>query len=711
MNYSVHSNGMFGHGSAAVRRLRACWLATALGAAACLTPGALAQPKNDPPPLDVNAIQPASAAKPADAKPADAKPADATAAEAKAAEPAKAATGAPKAPPGPDADKDYDGERYPVSRFVLEYRSDHPEHVPLEELAGAVVTLGVTPGGYVAPREGMPTVELKLGDVVEGAGGAFYRSGLNTVATGVAAYLTKHGFIGHFVEFNPEDIDLTTAEDKRAGKRTEMRMRIWTGKAANVRTISSGERLEAATKGDPALRINNPDSVMTRIRDTSPVKEGELLRKDYLDDYVFRLNRHPGRHVDVALSPGEHDEEVILDYLIAEGKPWSVYAQLSNTGTRTTNEWRERFGFVDNQLTGHDDILRIDYTTAGFDASHAVVVSYEFPLISDRLKLRPYASYTEFDASEVGQAGLNFTGRTYTGGLELTGNILQSREWFLDGVGGVRLKNESVTNPFGGEGDEVFWIPYVGLELSRDTEASSTSAGFTFEFHPSDWGNPDPTDINLLGRPSVDRDWEVLKFHAEQSFYLEPLINPRGFKGDQTAKGPRSLAHEIVLSVRGQYGFDNRLLASEEDIAGGMFTVRGYPESVVAGDSLIIASAEYRFHVPRAFGTSEPGKLWGKSMGMFGPDFRWQPQSDYGRGDWDWVLKAFVDYAQTKVNQKLAGEADYTLLGVGIGTELQWRRNVTMRLDWGFALDSVDDPANPVDSGNNEVHFLITVLY
>jgi hypothetical protein len=547
--------------------------------------------------------------------------------------------------------------------------------------------------------------------VVEGAGGSFYRSGLNAVAKGLAAELTRRGFIGHFVEFHPEDIDPASAADRRAGKRTELRLRVWTGKASMVRTISSGDRLQAESEADAALRINNPDAVHARIRERSPVQEGELLRKDYLDAYVFRLNRHPGRHVDVALSPGVNDEEVVVDYLVAEGKPWSAYAQLSNTGTKSTNYWRERFGFVHNQLTGHDDILRLDYTTAGFESSRAVIVSYQFPLLSDRITLRPYFSYTEFNASEVGQAQLNFTGRTYMGGIELAGTLLQQREWFLDGKAGVRIKNESVENPFGGEGDEVFWIPYVGLELSRDTESTYTTLGLTLEYHPADWGTPDPADINLLGRPNVDREWQVLKFHADHSFYLEPLLNPKGFKGDPGATGPKSLAHEVLLSVRGQYGFDKRLLASEEEIAGGMFTVRGYPESVIAGDTMVIASAEYRFHIPRAFGTSDPGKLMGDAVGWFGPDFRWQPQSEFGRADWDWIVKGFFDVATSSVNDKLQGEEDFTLVGIGIGTEVQWKRNLTMRLDWGFALNEVDDPANPVDSGDNELHFLVTVLY
>jgi hypothetical protein len=79
---------------------------------------------------------------------------------------------------------------------------------------------------------------------------------------------------------------------------------------------------------------------------------------------------------------------VTLDYLVAENKPWTAYAELSNTGTKQTNEWRERFGFVHNQLTRSDDILRLDYATAGFDRSHAVNVDYSFPILSDRVRAR-----------------------------------------------------------------------------------------------------------------------------------------------------------------------------------------------------------------------------------------------------------------------------------------------------------------------------------
>lgn len=666
---------------------RACVTALGLGIAA----SAFAQdaPK-DPPPLDVNAIQPGAGTP---AKPASGE------------QPAGTAEAAAPAPVD-------EGPAYPVSRFLLEYKSEHPNQPSLDGVANWKVKLGVVPGGYVGPREGLPTVEVRIGDVQEGAGGNFYRSGINEICKGVVAALNDGGLIGISVQMHPEDIDESNGADKRGGSRGEMRMIVWTGKVGQVRSISSGDRLQGTEEGNPADRIDSDDAVQVRVRSQSPLQPGDLLRRDLMDNYVARLNRHAGRRVDVAISPGSEPEQVVVDYLVAESKPWSMYAQLSNTGTKTTAEWRERFGFVHNQLTGHDDILRVDYTTASFSKSHALLLSYEFPVLSDRVRVRTYGSYTEFTASDVGNSTDDFVGETVSLGTEVIGTIWQHREAFLDAYGGMRWKTEQIGEAGGSGGDENFFIPYLGVRFERFSEASSTFVDLGLEAQWSALSDVDERDIQELGRPEVNSSWEIFKFSAEQSVYLEPLFNPGGYRGEGS-KGPTTLAHELVASVRGQYAFGYRLIASEEEIAGGMFTVRGYPESTIAGDSMVIGSLEYRFHLPRALGVEEnPGTLMGRRVGVLGNNFRWQPQQNFGRADWDFILKGFVDAAKSRNGTgESITEDNFSLVGAGIGAELQIKRNFTMRIDWGFALQDIDDPANEVSSGDNRVHFSVTVLY
>jgi hemolysin activation/secretion protein len=160
-------------------------------------------------------------------------------------------------------------------------------------------------------------------------------------------------------------------------------------------------------------------------------------------------------------------------------------------------------------------------------------------------------------------------------------------------------------------------------------------------------------------------------------------------------------ANELALSVRGQFAFDARLVPTQQAPVGGFFSVRGYPESITAGDNTIIASAEYRLYVTRLF-APDPNQQ----------GFRWKALEPYGTGDWDFIVRSFFDVARVTSNNSLPFEFDETLAGAGIGAEIQVQRWLNLRLDWGFALNELDDPAaDTVDSGDNRVHFIATILF
>ena len=56
----------------------------------------------------------------------------------------------------------------------------------------------------------------------------------------------------------------------------------------------------------------------------------------------------------------------------------------------------------------------------------------------------------------------------------------------------------------------------------------------------------------------------------------------------------------------------DRLLPQYSRVAGGLLSVRGYPQSVAVGDTVHLWSAEYRFHIPRSLPVdTEPLKLPG----------------------------------------------------------------------------------------------------
>lgn len=467
------------------------------------------------------------------------------------------------------------------------------------------------------------------------------------------------------------------------------------------------EAAPAAPKSDaPKTDAPKPDApkpvAVSSSAPPAPIERGSLIRRDRLDDYVARLNRHPGRRVDVAVAPADADSpgDVLVDYLVNENNPWTFYAQLSNTGTRNTDPWRERLGFSNTQVTGNDDILRVDFITAGFENTLALIGSYEFPITSETLRGRVFGSASKFEASDVGLGGESFNGRGWTLGAEGILNFYQRHDLFVDAVAGFRAQRVSVRNQIlQVAGNETFYIPYVGLRLDRDTQASLTSAALTLE---TTVGNPSPEQVGNLGRAEPDTSWTILQYEAGTSFFLEPIFFPDA----RTPEGGATLAHELAFAAHGQWAFGSRLIPNAEDIAGGLATVRGYPESLVAGDSTLIGTAEYRFHVPRALGIEvDPTRT-----PLFGKPFRAMPQQAYGQADWDFILKGFIDAGRVVNSERKAFESNETLVGTGIGAELNILRNFSFRVDWAVAVTEVEG-GERVTSGSNRFHISLTLLY
>jgi hemolysin activation/secretion protein len=69
-----------------------------------------------------------------------------------------------------------------------------------------------------------------------------------------------------------------------------------------------------------------------------------------------------------------------------------------------------------------------------------------------------------------------------------------------------------------------------------------------------------------------------------------------------------------------------------------------------------------------------------------------------------------VDAAQVCSEDKPSFERNYTLVGTGLGVELQYKQHLNIRVDWGVALNSVPDPEG-VTAGSNRFHISLTLLY
>jgi hemolysin activation/secretion protein len=576
------------------------------------------------------------------------------------------------------------GPSYDVTGFKLGYLEPVAGAPSASELLETQVELKQLGDTYVGVGRGGELVRFRLDRLPAGGPTRFHASAINSINQQLVAELNRRGLGGVIVAPDDQDIDLRSAVDIRGEGRTALKLTVFLPTIGEVQTFAQGDRLpqEEAT--------NNP--VHAKVLENSPVAAGEPLRPRLLDDYVARLNRHPGRRVTAQLSPSREPGRVYLDYQINEAKPWLFYAQYANTGTESTTENQLRTGLVHYQLTGRDDILELDYLTGGFDEVTAVRVAYDTPLpfLEDRLRLRVAGDYSSFDAEEeLGffLPGTKYEGQQSTVGLELSYNVFQHRELFVDLFTGIRYQNIEADNKDADiRGKTGFMLPRAGLGLDRRTETSKLTGSLFFEWNVPEWGHTQRDEIANLGRLDPDRDFVVMRWDANLSFFLEPLINPSGYRDLGT---PRSSAHahELYFSFRGQDAFDYRLVPHHQQIAGGFYTVRGYDQGVTAGDNVYLLTAEYRFHVPRILLPRRAADL------PILKEFAVAPRQVGGRPDWDLILRVFYDWARVKRNDRFPEEPNDRLRGVGVGAELAIKRWLSVRFDWAVGLDDARNGA------------------
>ena len=629
-------------------------------------------------------------------------------------DPAASTPAAPDAPVG--APLDMSSLTYKISGFDLEYVAGGKEDAKglpkVSRLMKLPVSLGVVKGIYREAGVGkQETIELK--DVNKTK--VFSASALQAITVVLAKELSSSGVSGVFLAPDPKQIDPSAGTDLRT-KGERLKLLIYVGIVSEIRTVAKGP------KNKPANPINAP--INARIAKNSPIKVGDLLEQPKLQEYLTRINRFPARRVDAAASASGEPGGINLDYLVREDKQWFNYVQVSNTGTKESGEVRTQLGTVVRQLARLDDVLTAEYSAADFAKSNSFTLSYELaPIFPDVLKVRTYGSYVDFTADGVGFDNLKFTGDTTTVGLTLTYTPIVYRGFFVDLLLGTAWRNVKINNPLAGtRGSSDFFVPYFGIALSKDREWYHTSASLRLDTNIASIADTQSSDLPQMGRFNTSKDFSILRWDLSQSFYLEPLLNNAAWMEGKDWKKAR-LANELAFSTKGQFALDNRRLVPQyEDVIGGIDTVRGYPQSFAAGDSSIMGSTEYRLHFPRLLRPSSvPQSSGQEAVPVNGPanqntrfQFAARPPAIMARPDWDLILRSFVDAGAVHNNDiNRTSESNRTLVGAGLGLELQVSRYVNFRCDWGVALRSVKDPntSKPVESGDGRVNLQATVTW
>jgi hemolysin activation/secretion protein len=419
---------------------------------------------------------------------------------------------------------------------------------------------------------------------------------------------------------------------------------------------------------------------------------------NYLDfrRAVLEINSSPDTVMDTDLKVRrEFDPDVRsfvdLDFYVQERLPVHVAAEINNTGTRETEDYRLFLTAQHVNLTQRDDVLTISAPFSFPDLSvlQSVSLGYNLPYHAGKGgAVSVFAGYSELNADEIVE-NLGLIGTGYFGGLRGFHRLIDTRASLLNlTLGGVYRYT-----------DDAFVFDTEEATEKREVEVLPVSVGLVYSAkEPDGWGGRNfatALTIYNLGDPlgvSEELNFNNQRLGAEPDYFIQKLQLARiqpvlGRRDPRNPEAQKTSQSYLFLRLDGQIA-SGALVSSEQLAAGGLDTVRGYPERDVAGDHGVIASLEFR--TPIYSGWLEhllPGETAIQDKVQF---------------------VAFVDGAQLQREQEEGegGEDQFTLLSAGLGFRYSITQYTQIRLDYGYPFESTDTPAFERDvDGSGRLHF------
>jgi len=409
------------------------------------------------------------------------------------------------------------------------------------------------------------------------------------------------------------------------------------------------------------------------LKSWSPVKEGEVIQKNKVDDFVKLLNLNPDRYVSAVISRSAEPNALNLTYDVYEANPWHWYSQVDNSGTKD-RQWSPRIGVTNTNFTGIDDRFSAMYQASwdsSIDDNYALFGSYDFPLFTPRLRLNFYGGHSEFNVTPQG-GPFNFLGRGSFYGSILSYNIFQMDNWFVDVTGSLSQENSKVTPTLGLASDVDMDLWGIGVNIHRSDDMSNTS--LIFNRIESMGGSS--RDVFNDARSNADPDFTIYNFGAAHSQYLE------------TSKVNRVIASFRLITS------NERLVPAKMTTFGGFYSVRGYGEDELVADGGILMSGQYEFDLVK------------HSESLENREAKSEASSEETQDNKPWLRKlaplAFIDFGRAKRKNPLASEwGTRELCSLGVGTIAELGDNFTAGIYYGWPLQGTDQ----TDKGDGRFNF------
>ena len=476
-------------------------------------------------------------------------------------------------------------------------------------------------------------------------------------------FLKKEGYEGVVALVDPTLIDPVNAQDLRKSGNYELTIEVWVSVLESVELESDGLRKNESLRIEKSIQSYVGRSNIT----------GSPVKKSFFTEIKQRGN-HSSRSSQVILSAGS--QPGMVKAVVRNKRQDSDHFSLSvsNSGSPSTGKWIFNGLATTNQLTGIDDSLQVNYSVSNTGEKQGLSGRYYIPFLpQEKLGLGLSLGYSSYDASTFAITQIDFNGQNLYADIALSAKSKPLEEFGLRAGFeiGLRVENVKAFNSLTSSADVSMLTPRISANLEQKNKYryANTSVSLGGNILSIDQNQM----LSLGGLDVTDRYARLTFSHLENLFIGKMLYSP----GKYLSK------HSISMKFLSSWGlFDERHLPHHQFVTGGTGSVRGYPESTVAGDHGNLISLEYRL-----------------------PFFIFDHSS--AKAPLIWSVAPFVDWARTSVNNPLSWESNHILMGAGLSFYLPLPYGMFASVEFAKPLREIEVSGNTLDgstSGDYRVH-------
>lgn len=398
------------------------------------------------------------------------------------------------------------------------------------------------------------------------------------------------------------------------------------------------------TIGDISISGNRYFRTWAIKRSLPDYENGEVLNIPDLEKTLNRINQQQAFRLKAVLKAGEKTGQTDIDFQVAERQPWQISPTFDNQGRPFVGTMRWGTEVSNQSLFGMGDRLFLKWLMA--ERTQVAAGSYSVPLnrYGTELGYSYGFSYVDVDLHTGKQPRIQ--GFSHNHSLTLSQPLDKNRMFTTDASLNVRR----VTTYFDG---------------NRGDRDNVRSLGFGLNFNKLDrWGR---TFLRLQN--DVGIEW----LDGDQNFWKTQIF------GTRLQRLP--LGMTLILRGSGQFTPDS-LPPVEQYQIGGAFSVRGYTEGLITGDSGYNLGAEVRFPIPGLKKVSP--WLGDRIQGAY--------FMDVGQAWLDRSNTSYVASNNTRSGNNTS--ASTFMAGTGFGVRAQLSRFLIGFLDAGFGLTNNREPGN-----------------